>query len=89
MGEESWSEFLASAASEDQQPEVRVLAAEGSRELLEAMDGLEERDRRVLTLKYWAELSHKEITELMEIDANHVGVLLKRAKDRLKKKIEK
>lgn len=53
------------------------------------MDGLEERDRRVLTLKYWAELSNKEITELMEIDANHVGVLLKRAKDRLKKKIEK
>lgn len=49
------------------------------------MDHLNERERNVLELKYWSDMSNKEIAEVLGLSANHVGIILFRAIGALKK----
>lgn len=53
-------------------------------EIKRSLELLDESDREIITLKYFEELSNKEISETMEISANHVGVKLFRALKKLR-----
>lgn len=86
--EDTWEDFFAPALPEQEQPEAKALAAEGSKELLTALEKLKERERRVIELKYWADLSNKEIAEVMGISPGNVGVILFRAIGNLKKHVK-
>ncbi len=48
----------------------------------EVLDRLPERDREVLVMAYWDDLTCQEIAEVMGLAANHVKVLLFRARER-------
>jgi len=48
----------------------------------DVLDRLPERDRLVLVMSYWDDLSCQEIAEVMGVTANHVKILLFRARDR-------
>ena len=60
--------FLASARLEDEPAaDVPVLAAETDRAVLAALARLAPRQREVLVLRYWSELSEREIAETLGI----------------------
>jgi RNA polymerase sigma-70 factor (ECF subfamily) len=61
-----------------------ALLRERRGELLAALDALPARYRAVLGLRYFAELPYAEIAELLEISHGQVGVVLHRAKARLR-----
>ncbi len=60
------------------------LARERSDLLMTALDAMPARFRAVLAMRYFAELSYAEIAEASGITPDHVGVLLFRAKARLR-----
>ena len=60
--------FLAAARPEDEPPaDVAVLAAEADRAVLAALDRLAPRQREVVVLRYWADLSEREIAQTLGI----------------------
>lgn len=90
LQETAWEEFFDPAAPEELSPEAKILTEEGNRECLEAVGALlSENERNIIALRYWADLSNKEIAEVMGLTANHVGVVLHRALATLRKKMEK
>lgn len=68
-------------------PDVeQFLDNETLRKVLEtATEKLDERSRLVLTMKFYSQMSHQEIAETLEIEANHVGVIAHRALKKCKK----
>ena len=74
-------ETLPSAAPS---PLATALARERQGELLAALDALPSRHRAPLVMRYFAELSYEAIAELLGVRARDVGVLLFRAKLRLR-----
>ncbi len=73
-GEESGEEELAFvAAPEEESPLLRCMEAEMKQHLADAIDELPERERMVLTLYYYEELSMKEIGQLMGIVESRVS----------------
>lgn len=52
--------------------------------LMRCMSLLSDRDRNVVSLKFWSELSNQEIAEMINESSNHVAVILYRAIKRLK-----
>ncbi len=79
QGNVEWDDVLSPAAPVQEQPESQYLAAEGRAELLLALDKLGERERRIIELKFWGDLSNKEIAEVMDMTPSNVGVILHRA----------
>ena len=72
--EDSGEEELAYvAAPADQDPLFRCLEAEMKQHLVDAIDSLPERERMVLTLYYYEELSMKEIAELLGVVESRVS----------------
>jgi RNA polymerase sigma-70 factor (ECF subfamily) len=61
-----------------------ALARERREELIAALDALPERQRAPLVLRYFAELPYDAIAELLGVSSRDVGVLLYRAKARLR-----
>ena len=61
-----------------------ALARERRDQLLAALDALPERQRAPLVLRYFAELPYDAIAELLDVTVRDVGVLLFRAKLRLR-----
>lgn len=84
-GETEWDETFDPPADEYEEPENQTLKAEGNAELLKALDKLNEKERRIVELKYFSDMGNKEIAELMGITANNVGVALYGALKKLKK----
>lgn len=82
--EAAWEDFF-DPADEHPTPEGEMLIQEGSSELLAAMDQLKERERHIIELKYWSDMSNQEIAALEGISAGNVGVILFRAIGNLKK----
>jgi RNA polymerase sigma-70 factor (ECF subfamily) len=74
-------ETLPSAAPS---PLTSALARERQGELLAALDTLPSRHRAPLVMRYFAELSYEAIAELLGVRVRDVGVLLFRAKLRLR-----
>ncbi len=72
-------------------PEVHEkLDNETLRKLLEqTAERLDERSRTVITLKYYSQMSHQEIAEVLSIEVNHVGVIAHRALKKCKKMLPK
>jgi RNA polymerase sigma-70 factor (ECF subfamily) len=56
-------------------------------DLRAALEGLDERDRELLALRYGADLTARQIAELLELKTNAVEVALHRALGRLRKEL--
>ena len=84
-GEVEWDETFDAPAADYEEPENKALAAEGKAEILKAMDKLNERERRIVELKYFSGIGNKEIAELLGTTANSVGVVLHGALKKLRK----
>lgn len=74
-----WDDVFSPAVDEKERPEGQLLQKEGKSELLLALGKLSEREQRIIELKYWGELSNKEIAAALEISPANVGVILFRA----------
>ena len=66
-------------------PDDRALLADEHRELLTALDHLAPRQREVLVLRYWSELSEAEIADALGITRGAVKSTASRALDALEK----
>ena len=69
-------------------PDDRAVLAEEHREVLAALDRLAPRQREVLVLRYWSELSENEIAEALGISRGSVKSTASRALDALEKMME-
>lgn len=58
--------------SSPEQPDEQVVRTEGQAEILDALRGLSPRQRDCLVLRFYLELSEKEIATTLEISANSV-----------------
>ena len=67
------------------EPEEKVLQEEESFKLKAAIQRLNEREQKILTLKYWLDFSNSEIAKTFDITAENVRVILNRAREKLKK----
>jgi RNA polymerase sigma-70 factor (ECF subfamily) len=68
-------------------PLEQVIAAEQSEQLQQALQHLPAPHRRVLALRYASEMSYDEIAQALQTDRAHVGVLIFRAKQELRRLI--
>jgi RNA polymerase sigma-70 factor (ECF subfamily) len=82
FGEESAEIEQIEAA--DAPPLGELISQEEAESLNAAVDNLAARYRVPLVLAYFSQLSYDEIAEQLDISRNHVGVLLLRAKQRLR-----
>lgn len=87
LNEAGWEEFF-NPADERNTPEQQILSDEGDKHLLLAMEKLNDRERRIVSLKYFTGISNKEIAEMEDMTASNVGVVLHRTLDKLKKLLE-
>ena len=83
-----WDDVFSPAVDEKERPEGQLLLKEGKSELLQALGKLSEREQRIVELKFWGEMSNKEIAQVMEMTQSNVGVVLHRAMGSLKKILE-
>ena len=82
--ETEWEEFFDPAAPEYQEPEAQTLNKEGNRELYAALDKLNERERRIVELKFFLELDTRSIAEILSMSESNVRVTLHRTLAKLK-----
>jgi RNA polymerase sigma-70 factor (sigma-E family) len=69
-------------------PEAELLLAEEQRELLAAVRRLPERQRQVLVLRYWSDLSEAQIAETLGLSRGGVKSTASRALDHLEQILE-
>ena len=74
--------------STEKQPEEVVVLSEASKNLMEAMAKLRDKERQILSMKFATELKHSEIAEILGISESHVGVTAHRAMTKLRKLME-
>lgn len=80
-----WNDVFSPSVDEKERPEGQLLVKEGKSELLMALGKLSEREQRIIELKFWGEMSNKEIAETLDVSAANVGVILFRAMGSLRK----
>jgi RNA polymerase sigma-70 factor (ECF subfamily) len=68
-------------------PEMQVIRRSEDNEVLEALAELRPADQELLRLSIWEELTNTEIATVLAIDAHAATMRLKRARDRLAKKL--
>jgi len=85
--ETEWDEDYDPPAQEETQPEKQVLQKERAQELRAAIMTLPDRERRIIEMTYWLNLTPKEIAESLEMTPNHVSVSLRRAKQMLRERL--
>lgn len=68
--EDVWNENFEYSAPIGEQPDEKLLSDEIIESLLRAMGKLSQRQRKILELKYWADLANVEIAEVMNLSAN-------------------
>ena len=66
-------------AMADSSPGRAIEAKDDARLVAAAMQGLAERDREVVSLRFAGDLSYKEIAEVTGLSVSHVGVILHQA----------
>lgn len=84
QGNVEWDDVLSPAAPKHEEPEYKYLAAETNKELLLALGKLGEREQQIIEMKFWGEMSNKEIAESLDITASNVGVILHRVMGQLR-----
>lgn len=72
-----------------EQPEMICVKNEENRRLLEALNGLGDRERQVVALKYGADMGNKQIARLMGLSESNVGVILFRSLGAMRRIMEK
>ncbi len=82
--ETEWNEFFEPAAPENEKPEVVLAMNETSCELLRALDKLNDRERRIIELKFWSDLDTRSIADVLSISEGNVRVTLHRTLGKLK-----
>ena len=82
--ETEWEEFFDPSAPEREEPESQMMSSETSRELLLALDKLNERERRIIELKFWGDMDTRTIAEVLDMKENNVRVTLHRTLAKLK-----
>ena len=85
--EAAWEDFFNPADSRNT-PEQQMVSDEGDQHLLMAMEKLGEREKKIVSLKYFSGISNKEIAEMLDMTPSNVGVVLHRTLDKLKKVLE-
>lgn len=71
----------------EQQPDENIEMEENKKALYYALRKLPEKQNFAISLNNFEDLSYKEISEIMNIPVNEVGVLINRGKKKLKKLI--
>lgn len=82
--ETEWDDFLDPAAPEREEPESVMMSGETNRELLAALSKLNERERRIVELKFWGDLDTHAIAEILSMTEGNVRVTLHRTLGKLK-----
>ena len=72
----------------DHSPEAQVIQVEAITRLLQGLRHLSGRDQEVISLKFAAELSNREIGQIMELSEKTVSVVLWRAMQRLQQHLK-
>lgn len=86
--ETEWDEFFDPAAPAQNEPESQILIATEKQELLKALDTLNERERRIIELKFFSELDSKSIAEILSMSESNVRVTLHRTLAKLRKTMD-
>ena len=73
--EDSWSDFFEYSSSIGEQPDEKLLSDETIENLLRAMGKLDDRQRKILELKYWSDFTNVEIAKIMHLSASNVGYI--------------
>lgn len=68
-------------------PEEALLAEESREEVRRAIASLDDRSRLALVLRYFADMGYTEIAGVLQVSESFVGVLLLRARRRLRRKL--
>ncbi len=85
--ETTWEEFF-DPADKRATPEQQVVTKEGDRYLLCTLEKLPERERKIVSMKYFMGISNKEIAEALDMTPSNVGVILHRTLGKLKGMLE-
>jgi RNA polymerase sigma-70 factor (ECF subfamily) len=72
-------EAIPSLAGTSLTPEQATIEAENMHKLHLTLQQLPEREQEILALKFGSQLSNQEIAQVMQLNANHIGVVLHRA----------
>ena len=83
--EDNWDEDFNPVAPESEEPEKKILQAETEIKIREALKHLPERERKIIEMTYWLNYPPRKIAEVLDLKPNTVSVILKRAKESLKK----
>ena len=84
----SWDEGFDPPASEQESPEGRLLKKEKERELHDALMRLPERERKILEMTYWLELTAEQIADELGMTKDAVWAALSRSRKTLRKYLE-
>lgn len=74
-----WDDVFSPTVDKKEMPDGQLLEKEGKKELLLALGKLSEREQQIIELKFWGDMSNKEIADTLGISAANVGVILFRA----------
>lgn len=86
--EVNFDEIFPLPIAETEQPEQKFLLNENKKILLQALAKLSEREQKIIELKFWADMSNKEIAETLDLTAGNVGIILFRAMSTLRQKLQ-
>jgi RNA polymerase sigma-70 factor (ECF subfamily) len=70
--------------AKDPDPQQALLDRQSQQQVRRAMSKLEDRARLAIALRYYADLSYEEIAETLGVNSSFVGVLLLRARRKLR-----
>ena len=84
----SWDEGFDPPTPEKESPETRFLKKEREKELHDALMRLPERERKILEMTYWLELSAEQIADELGMTKEAVWTSLSRSRKTLKKYLE-
>jgi RNA polymerase sigma-70 factor (ECF subfamily) len=73
-----------SVETSDKGPLGYLLAEQKRQDVRSALSKLSDRDRLAIVMRYYAELNYQEIAEVLGVTSSAVGVLLLRARRRLR-----
>lgn len=73
---------------ENEQPEQKFLIGERNSELLKALSTLSRREQKIIELKFWMNMTNKEIGETLGLSPGNVGIIFFRASETLRKKLK-
>lgn len=75
--------------SKEKTPEEILEVSETNDKLLEALQGLNSKERNIIALKFGGSLKNKEIAEILNITETNVGVMLYRSMKKLRAEMER